>query len=148
MLFWGIEQHIHCGILREKRAVYGKQIVAALGRHLTAEFGAEGTGVRLHRRAGTAPAHHRSRMRPGQFEVMFNLLSGLAAADICEVGWDPERDGPRGAGIPFFSYHSRINPQSKIARSVAGGKNGGDFTLTPSVPAVQAFIGVVRGATQ
>ena len=38
-LFWRIGQRILCEILREKRAVYGKQIVAALGRHLTAEFG-------------------------------------------------------------------------------------------------------------
>ena len=40
MLFWRIGQRIHRDILREKRAVYGKQIVAALGRHLTSEFGA------------------------------------------------------------------------------------------------------------
>ena len=58
MLFWKIEQRIHRDILREKRADNSKQIVAALGRHLTAEFGGEGTGVRLHRRAGTAHRKH------------------------------------------------------------------------------------------
>ena len=40
MLFWRIGQRIHSDILREKRADYGKRIVASLGRHLTAEFGA------------------------------------------------------------------------------------------------------------
>ena len=40
MLFWRIGQRIHCEILREKHTVYGKQIVAGLRRHLTAEFDA------------------------------------------------------------------------------------------------------------
>ncbi len=40
MLFWKIGQRIHRDILGKKRADYGKRIVASLGRHLTAEFGA------------------------------------------------------------------------------------------------------------
>lgn len=39
MLYWSIGQRIHRDILDEKRAEYGKQIVSALGRQLTEEFG-------------------------------------------------------------------------------------------------------------
>lgn len=39
-LYWKIGQRLHRDILKEKRADYGKRIVASLGRHLTAEFGA------------------------------------------------------------------------------------------------------------
>ena len=39
-LYWKIGQRIHHDILTEKRADYGKRIVASLGRHLTTEFGA------------------------------------------------------------------------------------------------------------
>ena len=39
-LYWKIGQRLHRDILEEKRADYGKRIVASLGRHLTAEFGA------------------------------------------------------------------------------------------------------------
>ncbi len=37
-LYWRIGHRLHRDILREKRADYGKRIVASLGRHLTPEF--------------------------------------------------------------------------------------------------------------
>ena len=40
MLYWRIGKRIHHDVLGEKRADYGKQIVASLGRQLAAEFGA------------------------------------------------------------------------------------------------------------
>ena len=40
MLYWRVGQRIHRDILEEKRADYGKRIVASLGRQLGAEFGA------------------------------------------------------------------------------------------------------------
>lgn len=40
MLYWEIGNRIRRDILKEKRAEYGKQIVAALARQLEAEFGA------------------------------------------------------------------------------------------------------------
>jgi hypothetical protein len=39
MLYWNVGRRIREDILQEKRANYGEQIVAALGRQLTAEFG-------------------------------------------------------------------------------------------------------------
>jgi hypothetical protein len=38
MLYWEIGRRIHQDILEEKRAAYGKEIVAALGRQLGSEF--------------------------------------------------------------------------------------------------------------
>src|ERR1039458_849053 len=38
-LYWHIGQRIRQDILKEKRAEYGEQIVAALGRQLETEFG-------------------------------------------------------------------------------------------------------------
>lgn len=40
MLYWQIGKRIHHEILDEKRAEYGRQIVASLGRQLAFEFGA------------------------------------------------------------------------------------------------------------
>jgi hypothetical protein len=40
MLYWRIGQRIHRDILGGKRADYGKQIVASVGRQLAAEYGA------------------------------------------------------------------------------------------------------------
>jgi len=45
MLYWQIGKRINEEILNEKRAEYGKQIVASLSRQLTMEYG-EGWGVR------------------------------------------------------------------------------------------------------
>src|SRR2546430_627533 len=39
LLYWQIGQRIRTGILEEKRAEYGEQIVSALSSQLTAEFG-------------------------------------------------------------------------------------------------------------
>jgi hypothetical protein len=39
VLYWNIGQRIRWDILKEKRAEYGEQIVAALGRQLEREFG-------------------------------------------------------------------------------------------------------------
>jgi DUF1016 N-terminal domain len=39
LLYWRVGQRIRRDILKEKRAEYGKQIVSAVGRELTAEFG-------------------------------------------------------------------------------------------------------------
>ena len=39
VLYWNIGQRIRRDILKEKRAEYGEQIVAALGRQLEREFG-------------------------------------------------------------------------------------------------------------
>ena len=39
LLYWKIGQRIQRDILKEKRAEYGEQIVAALGRQLEREFG-------------------------------------------------------------------------------------------------------------
>lgn len=39
MLYWRIGKRIHQEVLDEKRAKYGKQIVASVGRHLASEFG-------------------------------------------------------------------------------------------------------------
>jgi hypothetical protein len=38
-LYWQVGKRIHQEILGEKRANYGKQIVASLGRQLATEFG-------------------------------------------------------------------------------------------------------------
>lgn len=39
LLYWRIGQRIRQGILKEKRAGYGEQIVSAVSRELTAEYG-------------------------------------------------------------------------------------------------------------
>jgi len=39
LLYWRIGQRIRQDILKEKRAGYGEQIVSAVSRELTAEFG-------------------------------------------------------------------------------------------------------------
>jgi DUF1016 N-terminal domain len=39
VLYWNIGQRIRRDILKEKRAEYGEEIVAALGRQLEREFG-------------------------------------------------------------------------------------------------------------
>jgi hypothetical protein len=39
LLYWHVGKHIHQDILQEKRAEYGEQIVSAVSRELTAEFG-------------------------------------------------------------------------------------------------------------
>ena len=39
LLYWRVGQRIRRDILKEKRAEYGQQIVSAVGRHLTEEFG-------------------------------------------------------------------------------------------------------------
>jgi len=39
LLYWDIGRRIHTDILAQQRAEYGKQVVAALARHLTQEFG-------------------------------------------------------------------------------------------------------------
>jgi len=49
MLYWEIGRRIRQDILEEKRAVYGKEIVAALGRQLEAEFGRGFGEKNLHR---------------------------------------------------------------------------------------------------
>ncbi len=51
MLYWGIGKRIRQYILKEKRASYGKEIVAALGRELEYEFGrgfGEKSGRQIH----------------------------------------------------------------------------------------------------
>lgn len=49
MLYWEIGRRIRQDILEEKRAAYGKEIVAALGRQLEAEFGRGFGEKNLHR---------------------------------------------------------------------------------------------------
>ena len=49
MLYWEIGRRIRQDILEEKRAAYGKEIVAALGRQLEAEFGRGFGDKNLHR---------------------------------------------------------------------------------------------------
>ncbi len=49
MLYWEIGRRIRQDILEEKRAVYGKEIVVALGRQLEAEFGRGFGEKNLHR---------------------------------------------------------------------------------------------------
>jgi hypothetical protein len=49
MLYWEIGRRIHQDILEEKRAAYGKEIVAALGRQLRSEFGRGFGEKNLHR---------------------------------------------------------------------------------------------------
>ncbi len=39
MLYWQVGKRIHQAILKEKRAGYGEQIVSAVSRELTVEFG-------------------------------------------------------------------------------------------------------------
>lgn len=39
LLYWRVGTRIRQDILKEKRAEYGEQIVSAVGRELTAEFG-------------------------------------------------------------------------------------------------------------
>jgi hypothetical protein len=39
LLYWQVGQRIRAEILKEKRAAYGKQILAALSQELVAEFG-------------------------------------------------------------------------------------------------------------
>lgn len=48
-LYWHIGRRIHQDILKEKRAEYGEQIVAALGRQLETEFGRGFTAKNIHR---------------------------------------------------------------------------------------------------
>lgn len=48
-LYWHIGRRIHQDILMEKRAEYGVEIVAALGRQLSEEFGRGFTAKALHR---------------------------------------------------------------------------------------------------
>ena len=48
-LYWHIGRRIHQDILMEKRAEYGLEIVAALGRQLSEEFGRGFTAKALHR---------------------------------------------------------------------------------------------------
>jgi predicted nuclease of restriction endonuclease-like (RecB) superfamily len=49
VLYWNIGQRIRKDILKEKRAEYGEQIVAALGRQLEREFGRGYGEKNLHR---------------------------------------------------------------------------------------------------
>jgi len=49
MLYWEIGRRIRQDILEEKRAAYGKEIVAALGRQLESEFGRGFGKKNLHR---------------------------------------------------------------------------------------------------
>jgi hypothetical protein len=49
MLYWEIGRRIRQDVLKEKRAAYGKEIVAALGRQLEAEFGRGFGEKNLHR---------------------------------------------------------------------------------------------------
>ena len=39
LLYWRVGKRIHQDILKEKRAEYGEQIVSAVSRELSAEFG-------------------------------------------------------------------------------------------------------------
>ncbi|WPL18371.1 hypothetical protein Thiowin_03442 [Thiorhodovibrio winogradskyi] len=41
MLYWNLGSRLHREILGEKRAEYGKRIVAAVGRQLSGEFGSD-----------------------------------------------------------------------------------------------------------
>ena len=49
MLYWEIGRRIRQDILEEKRGVYGKEIVAALGQQLESEFGRGFGEKNLHR---------------------------------------------------------------------------------------------------
>lgn len=48
ILYWNIGTRINREVLQEQRAEYGKQIVSALSRHLTEEFGAGWSVRQLH----------------------------------------------------------------------------------------------------
>ena len=58
MLYWQIGRRIHHEILNEKRAEYGRQIVASLGRQLASEFGAGFGEKNLRRMIQFAVAFH------------------------------------------------------------------------------------------
>ena len=60
LLYWRVGQPIRRDILREKRAEYGEQIVAAAGRQLEMEFG-RGFGEKNLRRWSSLPICFRTR---------------------------------------------------------------------------------------
>ena len=49
LLYWHVGRRVHQDILKEKRAEYGAEIVSALGRQLSEEFGRGFTAKNLHR---------------------------------------------------------------------------------------------------
>jgi predicted nuclease of restriction endonuclease-like (RecB) superfamily len=55
-LYWKIGSRIHKDVLAQRRAEYGRQIIAALGRHLEAEFGRGFGEKNLHRMVQFAEA--------------------------------------------------------------------------------------------
>lgn len=48
LLYWQVGKRINEEVLKEKRAEYGKGIVATLARHLTAEYGSGWSSRHLH----------------------------------------------------------------------------------------------------
>jgi predicted nuclease of restriction endonuclease-like (RecB) superfamily len=71
-LYWHIGRRIHQNVLAEKRAEYGEEIVAALGRQLEVEFGRGFTAKNLHRMV--------------QFAAVF-LDEKIVAALRRQLGW-------------------------------------------------------------
>ncbi|MDQ8183838.1 DUF1016 N-terminal domain-containing protein [Pelagicoccus sp. SDUM812005] len=96
MLYWQIGKRIHQEVLREKRADYGKQIVASVGRQLAAEFGPDFGEKNLRRMiqfAGTFPdeeivAALRRQLGWTHFKSLIPLKNDLARnfyAEMCRV---------------------------------------------------------------
>ena len=61
-LYWHIGQRIRQGILKEKRAEYGEEIVSALGRQLEQEFGRGFSGKSVERKLHEAVKLARARL--------------------------------------------------------------------------------------
>lgn len=155
-LYWQIGKRIRQEVLGEKRADYGKQIVASLGRQLAAEFGAGFGEKNLHRMIQFAEAFPdeqivaalRRQLGWTHFKAIIPLKNPLARdfyAEMCRVERWSTRTLAGKIDSMLFERTAISKKPEEVARAELAALRTGD-QLTPDLvfrdPYILDFLGL------
>ncbi|NMG45147.1 DUF1016 family protein [Aromatoleum toluvorans] len=156
LLYWQVGERIHRDILGGQRAGYGEEIVAALGRQLSAEYGRGFSVKNLHHMVRFAEAFPEAQIVStlsrqlawSHFLELIYLKDPLARdfyAQMCvQEGWSVRRLRERKDTMLFERTALSRQPEQLLTEELAALRGGGDISppLVLKDPYILDFLGL------